>query len=334
MKRLIVFLLCVLLFCVSFIPVASAAGAITVGLSGSTTIRAGDTVTYDVKISGVSSAAKGVEGVQFDLLYDGGILEYQSATSKQKSQWKLGVTEGAGKLTVLFADEDLEVPITSNATLFSVTFKVKSTAAVGDKAAFSFQNLAGTDGTVNSISSVSGTSFTATVAAPLSSNNYLQSLSVNTGTLTPAFSSTRTSYSLTVPFGVSSIAVLAKPQDANATVKVSGAKNLYAGQVNTVTVTVMAQNGSKKTYTLKVTQEADPNAATPTPLLTASPAATSTTAPVLTATPTVVPTVSPLPVNAPTQGIHWTVLVIAIILALAVGFNVGYFIGKSKEMAD
>lgn len=92
-----------------------------------------------------------------------------------------------------------------------------------------------------------------------SSNNNLSSLKVNDGELSPKFSKNITSYSLSVPYSVSNLTVNTKTEDLKATVQVSGNKNLVAESSNKVTVTITAENGSKKTYTINVTRGKDPN---------------------------------------------------------------------------
>lgn len=94
-----------------------------------------------------------------------------------------------------------------------------------------------------------------------SKNNNLSSIKLSTGTLSPSFSSGRTTYNVSVPFEVSSINVTATAEDNKAKVSVSGGSSLKAGKVTNVTIKVTAENGSVKTYTVKVTRGKDPNAA-------------------------------------------------------------------------
>ncbi len=94
-----------------------------------------------------------------------------------------------------------------------------------------------------------------------SKNNNLSSIKLSTGTLSPSFSSGRTTYNVSVPFDVSSIKVEATAEDSKSKVVVSGGSSLKAGKVTNVTIKVTAENGSVKTYTVKVTRGKDPNAA-------------------------------------------------------------------------
>ena len=101
--------------------------------------------------------------------------------------------------------------------------------------------------------------YTITVTRAPSSNTNLNSLTLSTGTLSPAFSSGVTDYTADVPNGTSSVTVDYTVADNNATVEVSGAASLNVG-TNTITVTVTAQNGSSKVYTITVTRAPSGNA--------------------------------------------------------------------------
>lgn len=81
----------------------------------------------------------------------------------------------------------------------------------------------------------------------------LKSLSLSQGTLSPAFSANRTNYTAKVKNNVTSCKVYATATDAKATVAVGGKESLEVGK-NTRTVTVTAQNGTQKTYTIVITR--------------------------------------------------------------------------------
>lgn len=92
-----------------------------------------------------------------------------------------------------------------------------------------------------------------------SNNNNLSNLSVNTGTFSPKFNVNTTTYNMEVPFDTASINVSATCQDSKAKVSGLGTKNLSAGKNNVIRITVTAENGLTKTYTLNVRRGADPN---------------------------------------------------------------------------
>lgn len=90
-----------------------------------------------------------------------------------------------------------------------------------------------------------------------SSNNKLASLSVSGGyDISPNFSSSKTSYEVSVPSTVSSITVYATRADSSASITGTGKMSLQTG-TNTRTIKVTAENGNVKKYTLKVTRAAE-----------------------------------------------------------------------------
>ena len=91
-----------------------------------------------------------------------------------------------------------------------------------------------------------------------SSDNNLTNLVVQDFDLTPNFNSNTLEYSLTVSHKVSSLNIYPTLSDSNALVTVDNSSNLVTG-LNTVKVTVTAENGDKKIYTIKVTKLAAPN---------------------------------------------------------------------------
>jgi len=120
------------------------------------------------------------------------------------------------------------------------------TPAAGSTGSQTFAGTASFDGIGVAIAGSSSVAF-----SPLSSNADLSSLSISAGTLVPGFSSGGVNYSVSVPYGVASVTVYATPEDGAATVQVSGGSSLAVG-TNPVTVTVTAQNGSVKTYSIAV----------------------------------------------------------------------------------
>lgn len=101
-------------------------------------------------------------------------------------------------------------------------------------------------------------SYSTTIAPPLSGNCNLSSLTVANANITPAFSPSVTSYSASVPFQVSSLQLEPQAEHAGAKVSVSNNK-LAAAATTTVKITVTAENGATKTYSIKVTRAQDPN---------------------------------------------------------------------------
>lgn len=94
---------------------------------------------------------------------------------------------------------------------------------------------------------------------PRSGNANLSSLKVDGGEISPAFNKNTTYYEVSVPFSIENLNVKASAEDGKARVSVSGAEGLIAEGTKDVVVTVTAENGARKTYTIKVTRGKDPN---------------------------------------------------------------------------
>ena len=248
-KRLYLSIALLILTVVLLLPCrAEAAGS---SLSGSTTIRAGSSVTLTYSVSGSS-----IYGVNAIISYDSSLLELTEV--RPVIGWDHD-TSGDGK-TVAFWDGSLSNPINS-ASIFTVTFKVKSGVSAGTKVTV---NISGTVQVPNESNpgsykddSSGSASWSATIAAPLSSNANLGSLTCGSGTLSPAFSSSTTTYSVTVPYSVTALSLNYSTQDSGARASVSG-NSLSVGS-NTVTITVTAPNGNTKKYVIYATRQQDPN---------------------------------------------------------------------------
>ena len=80
-----------------------------------------------------------------------------------------------------------------------------------------------------------------------------KSLALEGTDLAPEFKASITSYTAIVGLDVEDIKVIAEPEDSEATVTVKGNKGLEEGE-NNITVTVEAEAGNTKTYTINVTK--------------------------------------------------------------------------------
>lgn len=258
MKNLLSAAIGFMLFFLILCP-SSAVGEFRVGIAGSSTIRAGDTVVYTIKIENISGITGGIAGLQGEISYDSKLMSYQKFTSKLGSDWQLELNPSGN--TILFVAYDNTAgskSISSNTEVFTLTFKVSANAKTDSKVQFTVSKTTGTDKQLNSVSA-SGSNFTSTVAAPLSDNNYLSSLSVNQNGMTPEFNKNTSSYSLTVPFDIDFIEIDTQTEDKKAGVSISGNKNLIPEEVNVVSVAVKAENGTTRIYKINVTRERDPD---------------------------------------------------------------------------
>lgn len=206
-----------------------AAGTARVSI-GSASGTVGNIVSIDVSIS----ASSGIGGATIYVSYDPSILALSGSSSN------------SGTAMVSFMDES-----TASSQSKTITFKIigagtSSLNVIGDSKVIDI------DMQACSISKSSG-SVTASAPASYSSDNTLSSLQISPGVLSPAFSPDVTTYTTSVGADCASLTVSAVPNDSKATVSVSG-KRMDPG-FNTTTITVTAENGSKRTYTIKTTKE-------------------------------------------------------------------------------
>ena len=246
MKKIISILTVLVLCFALMLPITVSAASASASLTGPGTVRAGDTITLSFNLNG-----SGIFGASGTLSYDSSQVTLSGTTQKIGSPWAV---EFNGNNFVAY-DNNLSNPINGNKTLFTVTFKVKSVAA-GTNIKISYTGVKASDGSADA--NVGTVTYSTTIAAPLATDNNLASLTVSNATISPAFSEGTTQYTASVPFDVSKLNVSAKAKDAKAKVSVNS-PTLTPNGTTKVTVTVTAENGSKKTYTIVVTRASDPN---------------------------------------------------------------------------
>ena len=230
------------LLALSLLPVrAEAAGA---SLSGASSLRAGDTVTLTCYVSGSNIVA-----FQGTLSYDSSTLELRDVSNAVGGDWKL---EMNGSLVLMY---DNALSGISSSSMFTVTFRVKDGVSSGSTVSASVTGISVSDG--NSDTGLGSASWSATIAAPLSGNADLASLTCGNATLSPSFSAGTTSYSCTVPYEVTWLDLHYSVADSGADAWISG-NDLSVGD-NTVSIGVEAANGNVKYYNIYVTRQQDPN---------------------------------------------------------------------------
>lgn len=230
-KRYITFIAAFILMVAALFS-ESAFAAATASISGGGNYKVGQTVTIKFTYSG---ASYGTAKVIFR--YDTSVLQFKNCSGTS------GGTSGVTKVSLSSGG--------SNTLGCTLTFKAVGTGNTTVKA--ETEELYDIDENDLS-SSVSTKSTTVSVTNPstqVSSNANLSSMSVSAGSLSPSFSPSVTSYTVNVGSDVSVCTISAKAQDSKATISVSGSKNLKAGK-NVRSVTVTAENGSTKTYTITI----------------------------------------------------------------------------------
>lgn len=222
---------------------AEAAGA---SLSGSSSLRAGSSVTLTFSVSG-----SGIVALQGSLNYDSDKLEFIGMDQLIGGAWGVELSGS----TIMADDAKLSTPIDGSADILAVTFRVKSGVDSGATVSAGISGISASDGSRDF--SLGNAYWEASIAAPLSSNAKLSSLSCSDAALYPEFSSGTTYYTVTVPYDVTALSLNYDTADSGADAYVSG-NELDVGS-NTVTVAVEAEDGTTKYYTIEATREQDPN---------------------------------------------------------------------------
>jgi len=110
----------------------------------------------------------------------------------------------------------------------------------------------------NSATKTATRSTSSSTTSTKSRNAYLSKLQINQEGLTPNFNKNKTSYAVTVGENVNDLRVTAVAEDSKSKVAISGNTGLKNGD-NKVYITVTAQDGTKKVYTITVTKTGDAN---------------------------------------------------------------------------
>lgn len=242
-------ILTALIMCLNFGNIDTQAANVVIALSAST-VSVGNNVTATISVTGSDISAYTIY-----VSYNSSVLQYNSASGN-------AIVNGGGGT------------VTASGTAAG-SFSISFTAIANGSGSISTSGSDVYDINGNAIS-ISHAGATVTVATASNNNNgdndnngddgqttetteedgrsadcSLSSLQVSPGTLSPAFSAGRTTYAMQVAEDVTSIVVSATAADSKATTSVSGANSIQKGR-NTVRVTVTAENGAVKVYTINV----------------------------------------------------------------------------------
>ncbi len=262
-RQLILFCCCALLL--SVLP-AFHVSAATAGISTSGTPKVGETIRVNLSVS----ADKAIYAADSTLNYDGSVLQLVRVDGVNSSDYDVG----NGSVHIV----DANFGENDKSASYSVTFKVlkagRSSLSYNGSCAdidwnevsFSKSSSVTVQAAQNSkpsskpasssSSSSSASSDSSSKKSDLPSNADLQTLSVSGALLSPAFSASTTSYTVQVDKDVEKITVSASPADSKAKITGGGAYTLDMG-TNYYAITVVAQDGTKKTYSLAVKRGTD-----------------------------------------------------------------------------
>lgn len=221
-------IICIIVLTSVMIVNTSAAGTIIAFSKKSLTV--GEAVTVTVSLD----AGEAMYATGCVINYDNNVLSYTSGNA----------VGGAGSVQIA------EAPSGETKVSYSLTFTAIAAGSCTISVADCKYEVLGANGAESR--GLSGASATLTVKdAALSANANLSALSLSTGTLSPRFSASRTSYTVAVKNSVTECKIYATAADSGAKVEVSGESALKIGK-NVRTVTVTAPSGAQKVYTITI----------------------------------------------------------------------------------
>ena len=234
--------------------------------------------SYASRTGSAFAAVTPPAGYTIDYNYDLGTkIALVQGTGANANLYSLALSDGT--LSPAFASGTTSYSMTvpnATASLFvtptaadaSATIKVNGVTVANGTPSAGINLMVGSNIITTAVTAQDGTTtrtYTVTVTRLASTNANLAGLALDSGALSPAFSSGTTSYTSGVPNTTNSLIVTATVADITATVAVngipvtsgnpSGALGLAVGS-NLIAVTVTAQDGTTKTYTITVTRAA------------------------------------------------------------------------------
>lgn len=238
------------ILCLQFGKIDAQAANVVIALSAST-VSVGNNVTATISVSGSDISAYTIY-----VSYNSSVLQYNSASGSAIVNGGGGTVTASGTSAGSFSISFTAIAngsgsiTTSGSDVYDINGNAISISHAGATVTVATASNNGDTNNGNATTEAGETTET-TEDDGRSADCDLASLQVSPGTLTPAFSADRTTYSLQVDEDVTSVVVSASAADGNATTSVSGANSIQKGK-NTVRVTVTAENGTVKVYTINV----------------------------------------------------------------------------------
>lgn len=238
------------ILCLQFGKIDAQAANVVIALSAST-VSVGNNVTATISVSGSDISAHTIY-----VSYNSSVLQYNSASGSAIVNGGGGTVTASGTSAGSFSISFTAIAngsgsiTTSGSDVYDINGNAISISHAGATVTVATASNNGDTNNGNATTEAGETTET-TEDDGRSADCDLASLQVSPGTLTPAFSADRTTYSLQVDEDVTSVVVSASAADGNATTSVSGANSIQKGK-NTVRVTVTAENGAVKVYTINV----------------------------------------------------------------------------------
>ena len=246
--RFVMFFAVLICFAAVFGVSASAAGTVSLNVSPK---NAGVGETINVHVEFTSD--------NMDIQYAEANLEYNSSVMEVASDSQTTGSGGIVRLRGYAADAP------------SVTFDIKFTALKEGACDLVITNSLATDMNNNSLGSPTANAIVSVgEVSNLDADSTLKTINVSTGTLSPAFNPERTAYTVEVPYETESISIQGQTTNTKSYIYFSGgfdgglkeldgtSPKIYEGLTslavgeNVKTITVTAENGEERAYTITV----------------------------------------------------------------------------------
>lgn len=251
-KKLLSVLLLLLVVLPTILPFAAYGAQTTVSLSNmSGAVYPGCQLTVSILVTGES--VEMIQGKPID--YNRSQLTMVGEPTTRISGWN--IENGAANFVAMPGALSGKGVSGERLELVRYTFSLNNNVKIGDTITLKISDIK----IVASEPYVGNLTYTVTVAEkPKNTNCNLMSLSCTEGAFTPAFDmeSDNNNYALTVSNPITSLHLTVVPANSLATYSVAGNENFRVG-TNTVTVTVTAESGAQRTYTLTVTRKEPPS---------------------------------------------------------------------------
>lgn len=237
-KKIVIYVLSTLFVLSGYVQSVQAA-TVSSSISGTTTVNQGANVVLTFSLNPSETIGGFSARIQYDSTYltldSYEALNSVSIISFNKSTGSFNSTSVISRSTAVVR----------------VTFKPTSAFTAGTSSQVRFTDIKAANEAGTTTINGTASSVTVNVAIPKSTNNNLSALTVD-GTSVSGFSANTVTYNLGST-NASSINIGATAQDSKASVSGTGSKSLSYG-ANSFKVTVTAESGAKKEYTINITR--------------------------------------------------------------------------------
>ena len=257
MKKFYKLLLCLFMLFGCLVINTSKTFAAGVSLSASSTsITIGQSITFTLSVTDCYALINGASSSNGSV--SGGSGDVDALGETKYITYKITPTSvGSGSFTVsgvysAYTGSSEDQPFSK-----SISFNVKAKSSSGGGQSSNSNSNSNSSSNSSNNQTIDNSNETVEKKDNRSKENSLTSISVNEGTLSPAFTSSNTKYTVNLSGDKTKIKISAKAKDSKAKISGVGEKSLKVGK-NTFVVKCTAENGNVKSYTIVVNVDETP----------------------------------------------------------------------------